>query len=488
MMEEHDMDRLKGLEPEKVFDFFDIICDIPHGSGNTGALLEYLTRFAKERGLRFRTDNAGNIVIFKNAAPGYENAAPVILQAHMDMVCAKKTGSTHDFSSDPLDLSVEGDMLYAEDTSLGGDDGIGVAYILAVLDDADLKAPAIEAVITNDEEIGLLGAGALDTQDLRGKRLINLDSEDEGILTCGCAGGENVDFIMPITKVKMKGLPVLITVKGLLGGHSGQMITCGRANAIKLLARLLKEIDNETVFCLENIYGGEKSNAIPQEATAHIVIDEDDYHTVARVCEKFEKDVRKEYRGTDEGIRISIDKGNVHKMNVLDADSQDGVLFFLLHAPDGVKKMSGVVPGLAQTSSTLAIVRTGENEFACVDSVRGNLLSGRKALETEICSLGVKSGGNCRVSEEYPEWELKANSPLRTLMKDLYLEMYGKEPEIKAIHAGLECGLFSQKIRGLDAVSIGPDMIAIHTDEEKLSISSAKRVYEYLVAVLERMK
>ena len=267
------MDRLKGLEPEKVYDYFDLICDIPHGSGNTGAILEFLAGFAKEHNLEYKTDEAGNIVIYKNASAGYEDAAPVILQGHMDMVCAKVPDSEHDFTKDPLDLSVEGDYLYAEGTTLGGDDGIAIAYILAILDDDDLPHPPIEALITNDEEIGLLGAAGLDASILKGKRMINLDSEKEGIFTCGCAGGARVDMIMPINKVRMKGLPVVISISGLKGGHSGEMIVKGRANSNRLMARLLTEIDDSAAFCLENIYGGEKDNAIPTATTAHIVID-----------------------------------------------------------------------------------------------------------------------------------------------------------------------------------------------------------------------
>ncbi len=482
------MDRLKGLEPEKVFDYFDIICDIPHGSNDTAALLAFLVSFAEERGLEYKTDEAGNIVIYKNASPGYEGAAPVILQGHMDMVCAKTADSTHDFSKDPLDLSLEGDDLYAEGTSLGGDDGIAVAYILAILDDDSLAHPPIEALITNNEEIGLLGAIALDPSVLRGRRMINIDSESEGIFTCGCAGGACVDFIRPVKRVRMKGLPVVVSVSGLLGGHSGEKIIKGRPNAVKLLARLLHEIDDEAAFCLESIYGGDKDNAIPVSASAHIVIDEDDFHAVARAAERFEKDVRREYRGIDEGIHVGIEKGNVHKLNVLDAESQDSILFFLFHAPHGVRKMNGLIEGLVETSSNLGVVRTGENEFACTVNIRSSVATARKAMVREIYSLGARSGGNCRTNGEYPEWEYRSRSELRDVMKDLYVELYGKEPVINVIHAGLECGIFAQKIRGFDGVSIGPDIRDIHTAGEKLSISSARRVYEYLTALLARLK
>ena len=482
------MDRLTGLEPAKVFDFFDVICDIPHGSGNTAAMLDYLKTFAMERELRYRTDDAGNIVIFKDGSAGYEASEPLILQGHMDMVCAKRPDVQHDFATEPLDLSVEGDDLYAEGTSLGGDDGIAVAFILAILDDDALEHPPIEAVITNDEEIGLLGAAALDASDLSAKRMINLDSEEEGIFICGCAGGSHVDCILPISKIRMKGLPVVITIGGLAGGHSGDKIITGRANASKLMGRFLCGLEDETVFCLENVYGGDRDNVITSEAKAHIVIDEDDLRDVEKYAEKFERDVRREYRGIDEDISVRVEKGSVHKMNVLDRDSQDRVLFFLLHAPQGVRKMSGLIEGLVETSSNLGVVRTGEKEFASAVSTRSSVASGRRAMEAEIGSLVRKCGGSIRVSGEYPEWDFRPSSALRDSMTALYAKMYGTEPTVKAIHAGLECGLFSQKIRGLDAVSIGPDIKEIHSPNEKLSISSTKRVWEYLVELLKRLK
>ncbi len=482
------MDRLTGLEPAGVFEIFDVICDIPHGSGNTSAMLDFLKRFAEERELRYKADEAGNIVIYKDGSKGKETLDPVILQGHMDMVCAKRPDVSHDFLTEPLDLTIEGDDLYAEGTSLGGDDGIAVAFMLAILDDESLVHPPIEAVFTNDEEIGLLGATSLDVSLLKGRRMINIDSENEGIFTCGCAGGSSVDFIMPIKRVRMKGLPVLLSISGLTGGHSGVKIIDNLPNANKLMARLLHEVDDAAVCCLESVYGGEKDNAIPTDATAHIVIDEIDFHTVSKAVEKFEKDIRREYRGIDEGIRVRVEKGTVHKINVLDAESQENVLFFLLHAPYGVRKMSGLVRGLVETSSNLGVVRTGDAEFACTVSVRSSVGSGRRALERELYSLGAKCGGSCRTSGEYPEWEYRPQSALRDTMVSVYTSMYGEEPVIDVIHAGLECGLFAQRIRGFDAVSIGPDVRDVHTPNEKLSISSTRRVWEFLVALLEKLR
>ena len=482
------MDRLTGLQPESVFEFFDTICDIPHGSGNTEQMLAFLEGFAKERELDYKIDAAGNIVIFKGASEGYEKSAPVILQGHMDMVCASDAGVRHDFEHDVLDLGIEGDYLYAEGTSLGGDDGIAVAYMLAVLDDDSLAHPPIEAVFTNDEEVGLLGASAFDAGILSGRRMINLDSEAEGILTCGCAGGSKVNTFLPLNRIRMKGLPVVITISGLQGGHSGEMIGTGRANAGKLMGRFLTELESYAIFCLENVYGGEKDNIIMPECKAHLVLDEEDYEAVSKAAVRFERDLKKEYRGIEEGISVGIEKGNAHKVAVLDQESQDRVIKFLEHVPFGVRKMSSAAEGLVETSSNIGVIRTGETEFACVTSVRSSVQSGRKALELEVISLTTLCGGRTSISGEYPEWEYRTSSSLRDTMTALYKELYGDQPKIEVVHAGLECGIFSQKIRGLDAVSIGPDMKDIHSPNEKLSISSTQRVWNYLTVLLSRLK
>lgn len=335
------MDMLKGLEPDLVFHYFEALSDIPRGSGSTEAVKQYLLSFASEKNLEASADDAGNVLIRKAGSEGRESAAPVILQSHMDMVCVKTADSDHDFETQPLDLFVEGDQLYADGTSLGGDDGIGVALTLAVLADDTLEHPPIEAVFTTDEEIGLLGASAFDTSLLRGRRMINLDSEKEGVFTCGCAGGSRVNTIVPIERMRMRGLPVMITVTGLQGGHSGEEITKWRANANKVLGRLLYYLGRSAAFSLESVSGGEKDNAIPTEAKAGIVIDEEDYPIIVTSSEKFEREIRKEYRGIDENIHIGLTKGNAHKLEVMSMDSQDHVISFLLHTPDGISQLSG---------------------------------------------------------------------------------------------------------------------------------------------------
>lgn len=478
---------LEELKPAGVFRFFEELEAIPRGSGNTGAVVTYLKAFAGERGLRCQDDETGNVVIYADGTQGHESAEPVILQGHMDMVCQKRPGSEHDFVKDPIELSVDGDLIRAKDTTLGGDDGIAVAYMLALLDDPAIAHPPLECVFTTDEEIGLLGAAGFDCTKLHGKRMINLDSEDEGIFTCGCAGGVRIDTVLPIKRMKMKGMPVLVEISGLLGGHSGQMIDQYRANADKLMGRFLFALGKRMSYSLESVAGGDKDNAIPSVCKAHLVVDPEDYPIVVTYSEEFEKDILREYAGIDESIHLHVEKGNVHKMDVMDLDSQDRVILMLLMTPYGVRKMSGDIEGLVETSSNLGIVRTGKEEFACTSSVRSSHLTARKAMEDEIRALSEYLGGTIRLVGAYPAWEYREESPLRDTMMDVYNEMYGEDPVINVIHAGLECGLFYQRISDLDAVSIGPDMNDIHTYNESLSISSVERVWDFLCNCLARL-
>lgn len=482
------MGKLDGIAPERVFHYFEEISAIPRGSGNTEGIRSYLEEFAKAQNLRYIKDEGGNIILFAPGSEGYESSAPVILQGHMDMVCQKSAEVEHDFTKDPLELMTDGEYIFANGTTLGADDGIALAYILAILSDDSIAHPPIEAVITTDEEIGLLGADKLDCGVLTARRMINLDSESEGVFTCGCAGGVRVDIALPIERIRQKGLPVQITVDGLRGGHSGQMIDTYRANADKVIARFLYALGNETSYSLESIAGGDKDNAIPQAAKANIVIDAEDYPIVVTFAEKYQADLRNEFSGIDDQIAIHTAKGNVHKINVMTPESQDKALFLLMHSPYGVRKMSGAIEGLVETSSNLGIVRTGEKEFACTTSLRSSVFSARKALEDELDSLTRMVGATIRFVGAYPAWEFNEESALRDTMMDAYEEMKGEEPLIDVIHAGLECGLFYERMPGLDAVSMGPDMYDIHTFKEKLSIASAKRTFELLLNVLARLK
>ena len=479
--------RLASLEPARVFHFFEEICSIPHGSGDTAGISNYLVDFARKRNLSYIQDESGNVVIFKDGSAGAENSAPVILQGHMDMVCVKRPSVEHDFEKDGLNLSVENGMLHANGTTLGGDDGIAVAYGLALLDDDTIAHPPLEILFTVDEEIGLLGAAAFDASVLKGKRLINLDSEAEGILWIACAGGLHVRSEIALKKRSARGLLTTVAIDGLLGGHSGGEIHKNRASANALMGRLLYAIEKECSFALFDVRGGEKDNAIPKDCTARMLVSPEDLPLLKEICEKLEKDLRNEYTGSDEGISIHTTTGEEAEMDVFDPTSQEKVIFFLRNLPFGVQKMSGTIEGLVETSLNLGILSVDDDKLVGICSVRSSVGSAKKDLADKIGYLTEFLGGEYFIEGEYPAWEYRKDSPLRDTMFRVFCDVYGREPQILAIHAGLECGLFYEKIPGLDCVSIGPDMKDIHTSEEQLDIASAKRTWEYLLKVLEAL-
>ncbi len=483
------MNDLKSLEPANVFRYFKEISDIPRGSGNTDAITEYLIEFATSHDFDAVADEVGNVIIYKDGSYGYEESPVTILQGHVDMVCAKTPTSTHNFLTDPLDLEIDGDDLYAVGTTLGGDDGIAVAYMLAILDDDSIAHPPLECVFTVDEEIGLKGAAHLNTEEmLTGKRLINIDSELEGILTSGCAGGIRVDSILPTKRATIRGVPVLVEISGLKSGHSAEAITKGRINANKLLGRYLLALARKVAYSLSGVSGGAKGNAIPSLAKAHIIIDEDDLAGVKKFTRDFTADVKKEFAGTDDDLKIILDTGNSHKVTVMDQDSQERVIAFLNLVPCGVRHMSAISPELPQTSSNFGIMRTGNEQFVATSLVRSSLASEKTSIVNEIRLLSEHLGGQVLLKDEYPAWEYREDSELRNTMQQVYKDMFGREAEVQVTHGGLECGVFYGKIEGLDAVSFGPDIKDIHSPSEKLSISSAKRTWEYLLKVLEALK
>ena len=459
---------MENLRPENVFRYFKEISDIPRGSGNTDAITEYLIQFAVSHDFDAIADEVGNVIIKKSATEGYEESEGIILQGHVDMVCAAVPESDHDFLNDPITLKTDGDYLFADGTTLGGDDGIAVAYMLALLDDDEIPHPALECLFTVDEEIGLLGAAALDPEFLDGHVM--------------------VDTTIPIGRASIKGMPLLIEIGGLLSGHSGEMIQKGRINALKLMGRFLFELDQKTAFSLVDVSGGDKDNAIPAEAKAHLIVDEDDLETAKKFTKEFVAKVRREYAGTDDGLVIRVESGRTHKVTVMDPDSQEKVIAFLMHVPNGVRHMSGVNSGLVQTSTNLGIARTGTEQFVTTSLTRSSVLSERDSLAQEIISLAKLLGGAGYLKESYPAWEYRENSKLRETMVRVCSERFGKEPEISITHGGLECGIFYDKIKNLDAVSIGPDIKDVHTPNEKLSISSARRTWEYLLDVLKALK
>ena len=478
----------EGLYPEKVFYYFEEISKIPHASGNTKDLAKYIQAFADERKLKNIVDSYGNVIIFADGTEGYEQSKPIILQGHIDMVAVKKADIDHDFSKDPLKLAVDGDMLYAEGTTLGGDDGIAVAYMLAILDDPTIPHPPLDCVFTADEEVGMLGAYALDMSVLRSTMMINLDSEEEGVFSIGCAGGARVDEILPLKRVSIRGLPVVVQIDGLNGGHSGEMIDRCLASANILMGRFLYELDAKAAYSLDKVAGGEKDNAIAISAKAHLVIDEEDFGQVEEFAKEFERTVQNEYRGADDNIRVHVSRGDVHRIKVIDPECQDKLVFLLLHAPYGVIRMSTDVSGAIQTSSNPGIVRTTDTEFVCANLIRSSETSAKQAVISKIRSLAAVVGAQVRMSGVYHEWKYQKHSVLRNKMENLYEEMNGKKPVVRIMHGGVECGVFSEQIKCFDAVSIGPDIKDVHTVNERLSVSSAARVFDYLLKLLAELK
>lgn len=476
---------LSGLEPKKVFEYFEQICEIPHGSGNVDRISDYLVAFAKERGLFYIQDEIKNVIIIKEATPGYEKEPAMILQGHMDMVAVKKPDSDIDMQTEGLRLAVEGDSVYAQGTSLGGDDGIAVAYALAILDDDTLKHPRLEVVITVDEEVGMDGARAIDLSMLKGNRVLNLDSEEEGIFLTSCAGGARVDCRLKLAQTQMDGILYKIAVKGLLGGHSGAEIHKERGNSNVLMARLLWKVCQSMEIGLVDINGGLADNAIPRQTDAVVVVKEGDAEAFEAMIRSTAKAIGDELATKDPDFAVEIKRGESGNFACATGEATARGAAFVLALPNGVQAMSADMPGLVETSLNLGILDMKGNEIHAEFAARSSVESAKQALIEKTQAVTALAGGTCEVSGDYPGWKYRVDSPLRAKMIALYEEMYGTTPKVEAIHAGLECGLLAAKIKDMDCVSIGPDMRDIHTTEETLSIASTKRVWEYLIKLLE---
>lgn len=467
---------LKGIAPDRVFFYFESISAIPRGSGNTKAISDYCMRFAEEHGLEAWQDEWNNVLIRKPASPGYEEHPPVILQGHLDMVCEKEPDSPHDFLKDGLSLFVDGDWIGAAGTTLGGDDGIAVAMGLAVLEDQSLPHPPLEVLFTTDEETGMYGAAGLDPSWITGRTLLNLDSESEGILTVSCAGGARCELTLPLSRAALSQSVKKVVVDGLKGGHSGTEINKGRLNANRVLAEFLATLPS---FRLVTMEGGLKDNAIPRSAFALIAADADLPSMVAAFVEKARSI-------SDPDLSIRIEDAPDVSMAFTAADSRKACEF-LLSLPLGVQAMSREIEGLVETSLNLGILRTDRDGLVASFSVRSSVNRSKDILLETLVSITADFGGSSATRGHYPAWEYKKDSRLRRVMVETYEKTAGRRPVVEAIHAGLECGLFADKLPGLDAVSIGPDMRDIHTSRERLSIPSVKRTYDYVLAVLRSL-
>ena len=480
------MSVLNGYEPAKVLGFFEEICQIPHGSGNTKQLSDWLVDFAKARNLEHYQDELNNVIIIKEASAGYEGSEPVILQGHIDMVCNQEESCTKDMATEGLDLAVDGDLLYAEGTTLGGDDGIAAAFMLAMLDDDSLAHPRVEAVFTTEEETGLYGAEAIDVSPLKGKRFINIDSEDEGIVTVGCAGGVTGIGSIPFCREAFDGQAFEVKIFGLRGGHSGTDIIFGQENAAKVLGRLLYELQEEAGARIVSLEGGVADNVIPTSASALIVVPSVSAAKAHEVFDACKATFAHEFK-VDPDFDMTLSETDC-ALDPMDADSCQKVLAYLIGTPNGIEKMTHGIDKLPQTSLSLGVLKTLEDAVEYVFCIRSAVDSECEMLARRLECQIKPLGGTLRREGPYPGWEYQVDSPLRNLICEVYKEQTGKDMIVEAIHAGLECGYFSGKMPGLDCVSIGPDVNDVHTPNETLSISSAQRTWELVKEVIARMK
>ncbi len=480
---------ITGLEPAKVFEYFEEICGIPHGSTDTKRISDHIAEFARGLNLECIQDENNNLIIRKPGSEGYEKAPMVMLQGHLDMVCEKEEGVDFDFKTEGLKLKLENGIISAEGTTLGGDDGIAVAYCMALLASKDIPHPPLEVILTSDEEIGMLGAAAMDMSQLRSKILINIDSEEEGILLAGCAGGVLAKATLPIKRKFKAGIPMQLKIEGLLGGHSGNEIDKGRANADKLLGRILFMASKETDFNLISVSGGTKDNAIPRSAIAELTVaGEMEMKKLTALTDIFTQMVSREYEINDPDIRVSIKEiTDTSYANPMDDESTRKVITMLTCLPNGIEKMSFSLEGLVETSLNLGILETSERDCGFSFLVRSSVESEKEELVDRIQCLTGMLGGSVELSGNYPGWDFKKESKLRDLFVSVFEELYGHKPEVEAIHAGLECGLFAGGVEGLDVISLGPDMKDIHTPSESMDAESVKRTWDYLLAVLKRI-
>lgn len=476
---------LNELQPKEVFRFFYEICEIPHGSYNIDAISDYLVTFAKKRNLMVRQDSLKNVIIKKPATPGYEKEEPVIIQGHMDMVAVKSSDSDIDMKKDPLRLAFSDGCLYAKGTSLGGDDGIALAYALAILDSDSIRHPAIEAVFTVNEEVGMDGAMGIDLSDLNGTRLLNIDSEEEGVLLTSCAGGMRVHALLPVETIPVNGSMVKLTLSGLKGGHSGAQIHQGRANANHLLGRILFELAKKVPFHIISLEGGEKDNAIPLFAETYFCVKESDIEPVRTFLKELESELEREYAGIEEQVVITISKGDCACDRMADEKSTRCMYEYLCAVPDGVIAMNGFNPQFVETSLNLGVLKLTENGLEADYALRSSREEAKLFLRDRVEIITRAFGGTCEFSGDYPGWEYKEKSPLREKMIRIYEKCYGSTPKVEAIHAGLECGILLQKKKDLDCISFGPDIYDIHTIKERMPVDSVQRTWEYLKAFLE---
>ncbi len=476
--------KLAGLEPRAVFEYFEEICAIPHGSRNEQAISNFLANFAREQGIDYIQDENHNIIFFVPGTCGMEDHESILLQGHMDMVCEKDADCPLDMEKQGLDIGHDGFAVFAKGTTLGGDDGIAVAYAMVLTADRTIPHPPLEIILTVDEEIGMLGASSIDISMLKGRKMINLDSEDEGIFTVSCAGGARATLSLAAERRMVYGPCVRLSVDGLRGGHSGAEIHKNLANANKVMGEFMSRILKLMPLCLTSFAGGSKDNAIPRSCQANVVAMGIGLERINDVAAQLQAEIREQYdepEATVQAFDVDALGGNS-----LTTEATAQVVALLCAAPNGVQCYSADIPGLVQTSLNMGIAKLGDL-FSATFSVRSSVNQEKEELLEKLRQLCEFYGGTYSQMGEYPAWEYRKESPLRETMVDVYTRMFGKEPQVLAIHAGLECGLLGEKLPGLDCVSIGPQMHDIHTSREKLEIASTARTWDFLCQVLKEL-
>lgn len=472
-----------NLKPEILWKYFEEISKIPRGSGNEKRIGEFIYNLAKSKGYKVKKDKVGNILVEIQPSEGSKNANITVLQCHLDMVCEKNEGVEHNFKEDPIKLKVSGDYLMAEGTSLGADNGIGVAACLSLMDENNLKRGPLELLFTVDEETGLNGAFGLKPDFLKGRQLINLDSEEEGVIYIGCAGGrDTVIKLKPKRKKTSKFRDIYkISIKGLKGGHSGVDIHEGRACANLLISRLLNELLKEIDFELISINGGSKRNAIPREASILIGTNS---KKLKNIIENQKEIFLLEYAKIDPDLDIKIEKTN-SSLKPLEERFKEKLIYFLITIPHGVLKMSFDIKGLVETSTNFAIIETRRNEIEIGTSQRSSLSSQLKWASDILLSLGKNLNAKIKQSSGYPGWKPNLSSPLLEKVSKTYERVFNSNPQLKAIHAGLECGIIGEHYKGMDMVSIGPQIENVHSPSERVYIPSVERFYNFLKEILK---
>jgi len=481
------MSVIENLEPKSVWKHFDEIRKIPRCSKHEEKIREYIIDFAKKQNLKYKVDKSGNVVISKPASSGMNGKTTVILQGHMDMVCEKNSDVNFDFSKDPINLKLEGDILTADGTTLGADNGIGLAISLAILEDKTLKHGPLEALFTVDEETGLTGAFAMESDMIKGKILLNLDSEDFGVVTVGCAGGGDSQIKLPLKTQPTAGNLETLTVKvsGLRGGHSGVDIHEQRGNAVKLLTRMLWKAKNYK-FYISDIKGGDKHNAIPREASALVAVDKSEKDKFVSTLKTEEKKILEEIKPIDPKFKVDVEN-NDQIRTALTNDSQLKLLNLLHGLPHGVDKMSYDIDGLVETSTNLATVSIKENKAAISLSTRSSIKTALQDFRDRIRATAELSGASVEEDKPYPGWKPDLSSRILGISKKIFKDMYGKDPVVEAIHAGLECGIIGEKFPGMDMISIGPTIKYPHSPEEQVHVSTVDKFYKYVLKILENV-